>query len=104
MPIVKGPLFSLRAAGTLGRALVYATNTGRNVVRRHLVPSDPHTPGQLAHRAQVAAAATSWHDIGDTARADWQAAAAPLLMNGYAYFIQQWFAQESSALYPPTIP
>lgn len=53
MAKLKGPLFSLGAAGQIGKALVYFNWKGLNVVREHVVPSNPKTDGQQTQRGYM---------------------------------------------------
>ena len=104
MPRVTGPMFSLRAAGTYGGELTFATVQGRNIVRRRVDPRDPRTASQLTQRARIAEIALMWHSASATIRAQWQAAAAPLQSNGYAYFVRQCHLQDKHPPYLPSIP
>ena len=104
MPKVTGPLFSLRASGTLNGALTFGTQQGRNIVRQRVTPKDPRSAGQLAQRARVALAATAWSSLDAITRAAWQTAGAAAAMNGYSYFCQQWHIQDITPPYFPTIP
>lgn len=58
MAKVTGPLMSMSASGTLGGALVFSNRMGSNVVRQHVIPSNPRNAGQTAARnmQRVAAA------------------------------------------------
>lgn len=66
MAKLKGPLFSLGASQQLGKTLVYFAWKGINVVREYVVPSNPKTALQTAHRAHLTAAVAMIH----TAQAD----------------------------------
>lgn len=66
MAKLKGPLFSLRASGALGKALVYFGWKGLNVVRTWVMPSNPQTAAQVTQRSYVTDAA----DLIHTAMAD----------------------------------
>lgn len=101
MPKVTGPLFSLRASGTLKGALTFGTQSGLNVVRARITPRDPRTIAQVSQRARVADIADAWHGMTAGDRADWQAAASTNQMNGYAYFVRQYHLQDVT---PPNIP
>ena len=54
MPKLTGPLFSIEAAGTVGKTLVYYRQNSQNLVREYAVPSNPSTPAQVAQRARFA--------------------------------------------------
>ena len=46
MAKVTGPLFSMSASGTLGKALVFAGWKGVNYVREHVIPLNPQSANQ----------------------------------------------------------
>lgn len=47
MAKVKGPLFSIEAWGSIGKAIIYRKG---GVASRYFIPRDPKTPAQLAQR------------------------------------------------------
>ena len=53
MAKLKAPLMSLGASGQLGKALVFFAWKGLNVVREHVVPSNPKTAAQTTQRSYV---------------------------------------------------
>lgn len=61
MAKLKGPLFSLGAAGSIGKTLVYFGWKGIDCVREYLVPTNPKTAAQTAHRAHLTAAVAAVH-------------------------------------------
>ncbi len=61
MAKLKGPLFSLGASQQLGKALVFFTWKGLNVVREYVTPSNPKTAAQTTHRAYLTAAVAMVH-------------------------------------------
>ena len=61
MAKLKGPLFSLGAAGKLGNALVYFGWKGLNVVREYVIPSNPRTALQTTQRGYMTAAVAGIH-------------------------------------------
>lgn len=70
MAKLKAPLLSLGASGQIGKALVFFTWKGLNVVREHVVPSNPKTSGQVTQRGYLTDAVGYIHSA--------QADAAPL--------------------------
>jgi len=61
MAKLKGPLFSLGATQQLGKALVYFNWKGLNVVREHVIPSNPKTSGQTTQRGYLTQAVDRIH-------------------------------------------
>ena len=53
---------SLGASGQLGKALVFFSWKGLNVVRQHIVPTNPNTQPQKDQRAWVTLAVANIHD------------------------------------------
>lgn len=88
MAKTRGPLFSLRATGALGKALVYFSWKGLNVVRTWVIPSNPRTTAQVAARSHITAAA----DLIHTALADATNPLAEVDMMAYS----RWGNQEKT--------
>ena len=61
MAKLKAPLFSLGASGQIGKALVYFPWKGLNVVREHVIPSNPKTSGQNTQRGYMATVVAAIH-------------------------------------------
>lgn len=53
MAKLKGPLFSLGASGQIAKALVYFPWKGLNVVREHVIPSNPRSTNQTTQRGYL---------------------------------------------------
>lgn len=73
---VKGPLFSLDASGSIGDAIVFSKWKGRNYVRRHAIPSNPKSVGQVSVRAMMKFLSQYWDSLSDGDKADWETRAA----------------------------
>lgn len=104
MPKVNGPLFSLRASGTLGKTLTFGTLNDQPIVRRHVIPADPSTPAMQLQRQRVANIAAGWGTLDTLQQSAWNTAAAAYQMNGYAYFLQQYHFQGCTPPELPSIP
>ncbi|MBA7532579.1 hypothetical protein ES705_24805 [subsurface metagenome] len=61
MAKANAPLFSLKASGKLGDALVYFNWKGINCVRSYVIPSNPRSTAQLAQRDHMINAVLNWH-------------------------------------------
>lgn len=68
MAKVLAPLFSIKARGQLGKAIVFFPWKSINAVRSYVIPANPNTAGQQAQRAIMTAAVGEWHDATYTAK------------------------------------
>ena len=110
MAKLKGPLFSLGASKSIGKALVYFPWKGLNVVRTWVKPSNPKTAAQQTIRDYVTAAVAYIHYLQGLAvdkltAADIQAYA--LLASTFATprtwfnaIVKQWIDQKVDSLSP----
>ena len=87
MASVKGPLFSLDASGTIGDTLVYAKWKGINYVRRHAIPSNPKSVGQVSVRAMLKFLTQYWASLSDAEQADWDTRAAATNISPFNAFV-----------------
>lgn len=101
MPILKGPMFSLGATGTLGKTITYEDHGTDQRARLYTSTTPPPTQAQTDHRTRIGEMSLSWRALPPEDRAAWSIAAAPLQKTGYTYWWQEWFAQN---IYPPNIP
>lgn len=76
MATVKGPLMSLDASGSIADAIVFSKWKGRNYVRRHVVPANPKSGGQVGVRSMFKFLAQNWDGLTDEQKADWLTRAA----------------------------
>lgn len=94
MVVVKAPMLSLDASGTVAGAIVFAKWKGRNYVRRHVVPSNPRSGGQLASRAMMQFLAQYWTNLSAGEKTDWETRAAVTNISPFnafvAYNMQRW--------------
>lgn len=84
---VKGPLFSLDASGTIGDAIVFAKWKGRNYVRRHAIPSNPKSVGQVSVRSVLKFLTQYWASLTDAEQADWDTRAAATDISPFNAFV-----------------
>lgn len=91
---VKGPLFSLDASGSVGDALVYAKWKGRNYVRRHAIPANPRSVGQVSVRAMLKFLTQYWVSLTAGEQADWETRAEATNISAFnayvAYNMERW--------------
>ncbi len=84
---VKGPLFSLDASGTIGDAVVFAKWKGRNYVRRHAIPANPKSVGQVSVRAMMRFLSQQWAAFTANQKADWETRAAATNISEFNAFV-----------------
>lgn len=84
---VKGPLFSLDASGTIGDAIVFAKWKGRNYVRRHAIPANPKSVGQVSVRAMMKFLTQYWQSLSAGDQADWETRAAATDISPFNAFV-----------------
>jgi len=60
---LKAPLLSLGASGAIGKALVYFGWKGLDVVREYVIPANPKSDLQVAHRAHLTEAVAEIHTL-----------------------------------------
>lgn len=94
MATVKGPLFSIDASGTVGGAVVFSKWKGRNYVRRHAVPANPKSGGQLSVRAMMKFLSQYWSSLSTSDKADWEPRASVTSISPFnahvAYNMSRW--------------
>ena len=67
-----GPLFSLDASGTLGKAITFSKWKGRSYVRERVIPSNPKSGGQVGMRAMLKFLSQSWSAVIAGSQATWE--------------------------------
>lgn len=87
MALVKGPLFSLEAAGQVGKAIVFSKWKGRAYVRQHVVPSNPESGAQVGRRAMFKFLAQSWAALSTADKATWEELAAAETISPFNAYI-----------------
>lgn len=100
MASVKGPLFSIDASGTVGGAIVYSKWKGINYVRRHAVPSNPKSGGQLSVRAMMTFLSQFWTNLTDAQQTDWEIRAAVTNISPFNAFVSYNMARWGTNLGP----
>ncbi len=91
---VKGPLFSLDASGSVGNAIVFAKWKGRNYVRRHAIPANPKSVGQVSMRVMLKFLTQYWANLSAAEASDWETRAAATDISPFNAFVgynaQRW--------------
>lgn len=62
MAKVKAAFWGLGATGSIGKSIVFGVRKGQQVVRVHVVPSNPKTTAQTTERTQFTEGVDQWHD------------------------------------------
>jgi hypothetical protein len=88
MARVTGPLMSFDASGTIAGSVVFSKWRGRNYVRRHAIPSNPRTTGQLAARAIIAFLGSEWASLSAPQQATWLAGGDALKISAFNNFVK----------------
>lgn len=68
---VTGPLFSVKAAGTLAGNVIFRRTARTHAVYRHFKPKQPGTPAQAAHQALFRLLANRWYFFTPAERNHW---------------------------------
>lgn len=75
MPKLTGPLFSLTASKSLGKAITYSRWRGIQYARQRVIPTNPQTTAQTDVRNIWTTLNALWLRLGPMSRAPWEASA-----------------------------
>lgn len=89
MARVGGPLFSMSASGTVGKAITYGTWKGRAWARAHFTPENPKTAKQTNIRTAMKLLVALWKTEGDAYKLEWDAYASPFAMSGFNKYVSR---------------
>jgi len=89
MARVSGPLMSMGASGTVGKALTYGKWKGRAWVREWFTPENPKTVKQVNIRTALTLLIAAWQAQTPTVQATWDAYASPFSMAGVNKFVSK---------------
>ncbi len=107
MATVTGPLFSLDARNSVGKAIVYSSWRGVNYVRGRVIPANPQTVDQTAIRLLVSHASKAWAtgatdgttEIDQAYKEAYSAVAAGQPMSGFNIFMRDCIAKNGGSSY-----
>jgi hypothetical protein len=88
MAKVEGPLFSLRARGSIEKTLTFQTTKAGQIVKLYKVPPDPKTDSQLKSRSDFQQAAKYYRELSPDDRQAWKVLTYEHNYTGYAGFMQ----------------
>jgi len=80
---VSGPLFSMSASGTIGKAVTYGQWKGRQWARVWFKPQNPKSDKQVNVRYAMALLVAYWRTFPAGAKTTWDTYAAPFGMSGF---------------------
>ncbi len=86
MAKLTGPQFSVTASGKFGKKLIYSNWRGIAYSKELVVPRNPRTMRQRAHRAVVGVMSALWATIPDGQRAQWVEAGRAFDLPGFHTF------------------
>ncbi len=89
MAKLKNPLLSLKASGSLARAITFVRRRGVDLVEKKPEVKDARTPPQIAHRNMFGLCVDLWHTLSAAEKAVWESAGTARHMTGYAWYISQ---------------
>lgn len=89
MSKIKLPLLSLSASGSISGALTFLKRIKRQIVEKKPELKDAQTAAQLDWRHMFLKVVALWHALSAAEQAEWESAARPRHMTGYAWFISQ---------------
>lgn len=101
MPKWISPLFT-DARNALGKSVVFSSWKGRSYFRSYVIPANPRTNKQKAHRDVMTKLVKRWQAVIDTddKKAAWNAEALPYLISGFNLFIK--YGRRSKISVPAT--
>lgn len=119
MPKVRGPLFSLKAAGTLGKAITYKKGTAGNIVRKYYKPKGTRNAEQSTVRIWFQRGVWTWqgktnlhgfyystlcYGLEEPARAEWRTYRTTGSSFGYYAFMKRWIKRSLLGLPQYQVP
>lgn len=87
MARVTGPLMSVDASGTYGKALVFAKWKGRNYVRERVIPSNPRSASQTGVRSMMSYLSQLWYGLAALTKATWDDMATTKEISAFNAFV-----------------
>lgn len=106
MAKLTGPLFSLKAAGAIGKALTYANWKGIDYGKTYAVPANPNTGLQQTQRGYLTSALSWWHDTTnvltaiDKANLDRKAGVQASALSGFNQYVRQYINSKVAGATP----
>lgn len=92
MARVSGPLFSMSASGTVGKAITFGIWKGRPWCRVWFKPENPKTAKQVNVRLAMKLLVAEWQGEIEAYQLAWDAYAAPFAMSGFNKYVSRGMA------------
>jgi len=89
MAKVTGPLFSMSASGTIGKAITFATWKGKEYCRSYAIPSNPQSVKQTNLRDAFALTVAYWQAQDSSSKATWNTFAEGTGKSGFNQFVER---------------
>ena len=89
MAKVTGPLFSISASGTVGKAFTFGIWKGIQYVREWFKPANPRTAQQTNMRTAMTLIVAYWQAQGQAVKDVWNAFASGYAMTGFNMFVSR---------------
>lgn len=89
MAKLKAPLTSLKASGTISKAITFLRRSGHNIAEKKPELKDAQTTAQLSWRHMFLKVVALWHALSAAEKQEWESLARPRHMTGYAWFVSQ---------------
>lgn len=86
---VSGPLFSMSASGTVGKAVTYGIWKGRPWARVWFKPQNPRTDKQVNVRAAMALIVLAWQANDDDFHDYWDGVADQFNYSGFNHYVKK---------------
>lgn len=87
MAKVSGPLFSMSASGSVGKAITFGKWKGRPWCRVHFIPQNPRSAKQVNVRTAMALVVESWQGQPGNVAPLWNEYADQFNMSGFNKFV-----------------
>lgn len=107
MSKVRGPLHSIGAHGTIGKAMIHQSWKGVPRVKKYRKPTQPNSAAQLEKRNLISTGVERWQGLADFLKNYWKIAIENVgkTMSGYNFFLSQYLndiiAGKTPSDYPP---
>lgn len=107
MARVSGPLFSMSASGSIGKAITYGIWKGRPWVRIWFKPENPQSANQTNVRYAMTLIVAHFQILDNAQKAIWDAFAAQFNMSGFNQFVKrgmlEYVSQITTAVTPVSV-